>query len=62
MVTARPFLSVPSTAAMASSTQPRASSISSRVTVSGIMISTTGFLPAAWSSTAASMSARTCMA
>ncbi len=47
---------------MASVTQPRASTISSRLTVSGIMISITGLPPALARSSAASMSARTCMA
>ena len=48
--------------AIASVTQPRASAISARVTVSGIMISTTGLPPALARSSAASTSARTCMA
>ena len=48
--------------AMPSSTQRRASASSSRVTVSGIMISTIGLLPSAVSSAAASIRARTCMA
>ena len=49
-------------AATASSTQPRARPSSSRLTVSGIMISTTGVPPAVTRSAAASIRARTCMA
>ena len=48
--------------ARTSSTQLRASANSSRVTVSGIMISTIGSYPLAATSSAASISARTCMA
>ena len=50
------------TSATASSTQPRASASSSRVTVRGIMISTMGCPPSATRWRAASISARTCMA
>ena len=50
------------TSATASSTQPRASASSSRVTVSGIMISTIGCPPSATRWRAASIRARTCMA
>ena len=48
--------------AMASSVQPRAKPSSSRVTVSGIMISTIGLPPFLVRSAAASIRARTCMA
>ena len=60
----RPLDGVPSSRAVATaaSTHDRASAISSRVTVSGIMISTMGCPPAATRSRAASISARTCMA
>ena len=46
----------------AASTHERARAISSRDTVRGIMISTTGWPPASTRSRAASINARTCMA
>ena len=56
-------LSMPLVASLtASSTQPLARASSSRLTVSGIMISTTGRPPAATRSAAASIRALTCMA
>ncbi len=57
------FFFIPASAVSTSAcTQLLASAISSRVTVSGIMISTIGFLPISRSLAAADSSARACMA